>query len=102
MGMKPDNREETGRNPDGTFKKGFTGNAGGRPRNPIKEYSLAEFEEWSDAQKKEFLNKISPFDRWRMTEGNPQTDVTSKGEKIFPTPILGGITNEIPSNDSPA
>ena len=68
---EPQNREETGRNPDGTFKKGFTGNPGGRPRNPLKEFSLAEFESWTDDEKRKFLKKINPIDRWRMTEGNP-------------------------------
>lgn len=80
----PENRVETGRNPDGTFKKGFTGNPGGRPRNPLKDFSLKQFNEWSDEQKLEFLNKISPIDRWKMTEGNPRqdTDLTSDGERI--------------------
>ena len=80
----PHNRKETGRNKDGTFKKGFTGNPGGRPRSPLKEFSLKEFNSWDEDEKKEFLDKIAPIDRWKMTEGNPanSTDLTSAGEKL--------------------
>lgn len=95
---KPENTPETGRNPDGTWKKGFCPNPGGRKRNPLKEFSLDEFNSWSDEQKREFLNKISPFDRWRMTEGNPEskTDITSDGEKISPILVkfIDGTTND--------
>lgn len=72
---QPQNRRKTGRNPDGTFKKGFTGNPGGRPKSPLKDFSLAEFNKWTDEEKKAFLEKISPIDRWKMTEGNPKSDV---------------------------
>ena len=71
---KPDSREDTGRNPDGTWKKGFCPNRGGRTKNPLKEFSLKEFNSWTDEQKKDFLLKIDPIDRWRMTEGNPSQD----------------------------
>lgn len=57
------------------FKPGQSGNEKGRPKNPLKEYSLAEFNKWTDKQKKDFLAKISPIDRWKMTEGNPKTEV---------------------------
>ena len=82
MNEEPQNRQETGRNPDGTFKLGFTGNPGGRPRNPLKEFSLKQFEDWTDAQKKAFLKRVSPIDRWKMTEGNPSNDVEISGEII--------------------
>ena|SRR3990167_10476702 len=86
--QNPANTIETGRNPDGTWKPGFSGNPNGRPRQPLKDYSLKEFDSWTDEQKKEFLAKISPIDRWKMTEGNPAQDLTSKGEHIFPQPIM--------------
>lgn len=92
---EPENTKETGRNPDGTWKKGFCPNPGGRGKNPLKEFSLKEFESWSDEEKKDFLSKISPIDRWRMTEGNPKqdTDVTSNGESIQPV-LVKFINNE--------
>ncbi len=78
--MIPENTKDTGRNPDGTWKKGFCPNPGGRKKNPLKEFSLEEFNCWTVEQKREFLKKISPFDRWRMTEGNPEQGTSHIGE----------------------
>ena len=57
------------------FMPGQSGNPGGRKRNPLKDFSLAEFNSWTDEQKAEFLSKISPLDRWKMTEGNPEQSI---------------------------
>jgi hypothetical protein len=35
---KPANRKNTGRNPDGTFMPGVSGNPKGRPKDTLKEY----------------------------------------------------------------
>lgn len=72
--VKPENTPETGRDKNGKWLPGFCPNPGGRKKNPLKEFSLDEFNSWDDKKKREFLNKISPFDRWRMTEGNPSSD----------------------------
>lgn len=69
------------------FQPGHSGNPGGRPKNPLKEYSLKEFESWTDKEKKEFLKKISPIDRWKMTEGNPKQDTEIDATIIGPTII---------------
>ena len=68
------------------WKKGQSGNPGGRPKNPLKDFSLKEFKSWTDEEKKAFLEKIPSLDRWKMTEGNPKqdTDITSDGEQIQP------------------
>lgn len=79
---QPINTPDTGRNPDGTWKKGFCPNMQGRKKNPLKEFSLKEFTSWTDEQKKEFLGKISAYDRWRMTEGNPATEPLELGGEI--------------------
>jgi hypothetical protein len=86
---EPINTPETGRDEKGRWLPGFCPNMQGRKRNPLKEYSLKEFNEWTDEQKKAFLEKISPIDRWKMTEGAPQTDITTDGDKIQ-IPIYGG------------
>jgi len=88
MEEEPDNTKLTGRNPDGTWKKGFCPNPGGRSKKPIKEYGLKKFNEMTDEQKEEFLESIPAGERWRMIEGNPKqdTDITSAGEKIFVIP----------------
>jgi hypothetical protein len=88
---EPINTPDTGRNPDGTWKKGFCPNPKGRKKNPLKEYSLKEFLNWTDEEKKAFLDKIPPIDRWKMTEGNPQNDITSDGEQIT-VPIYCGLS----------
>lgn len=76
MTKKPANREETGRNPDGTFMTGVSGNPSGRPKkSPLKEFSMEEFKRWTDDEKRDFLSKIPAIDRWKMTEGNPTSDV---------------------------
>lgn len=56
------------------FKPGQSGNPGGRPKSPLKEFSLNEFNSWDDEKKRKFLNKISPIDRWKMTEGQPKQE----------------------------
>lgn len=68
-------REDTGRNPDGTFKKGVSGNPSGRPKNTLKDYVRQKFTEMSDEEKEEFLKKINPEFQWKMGEGQPKQDV---------------------------
>jgi len=54
----------------------------------------------TDEQREEFLKDIPKDMQWRMAEGNPQSDITSAGEKINPMPILGGATNDISTDNS--
>lgn len=75
------------RNPDGTFPKGVSGNPSGRPKGTLKDYLRQKFCSMSDEEKEIFLSGVSPFDQFRMAEGNPHTttDVTSGNEKLGPT-----------------
>ena len=81
---KPANRKDTGRNEDGTFKPGVSGNPSGRPKDTLKDYRRHKFMDMRCKEKERFLKQIAPELQWKMGEGNPKqdTDITSKGEKI--------------------
>lgn len=82
------------------WQKGVSGNPGGRPKKTMKLFAREFLESMSEEDRIAYFSTLSPEIVWRMAEGNPQTDVTSKGDKLFPAPILGGITNEVHSDDS--
>mgnify|MGYP006450803019 CR=1 FL=1 len=83
---KPDNQEEN-RNPDGTFKEGFSGNVNGRPKGKsLKEYWRQRFTDMTDEEKEEFSKKCSPELLYKMAEGNPanETHIKSNGKELQP------------------
>ena len=85
----------TNRNPDGTFGAGNNANPYGRPKGKtLKEWLKDRLQEMDDKQRRKFLKDIPKEMQWRMAEGNPQSDVTSGGEKINPIPIYGGLSSK--------
>jgi hypothetical protein len=78
---QPANREETGRNPDGTFKPGFSGNPEGRPKDTLKEYIAKKLRDMSEEEKEEFLKGIPKETQWKMGEGNPSNELSGKDGK---------------------
>lgn len=78
-------QQESTRNPDGTFKKGVSGNPGGRVKGKsLKEWAREYFELLTEEERVAFFNKLDPALVWKMAEGNPAntTDVTSGGKPI--------------------
>ena len=75
--------QENNRNPDGTFKQGFSGNLNGRPKGKtLKEYQAEQFRMMSDEEKAEWLRDVNKDIRWKMSEGNPKNDVELSGEVV--------------------
>lgn len=68
------------------FKKGQSGNPGGRPKGSksLKQRAREYLEGLSDEEAIEYFDGLNKLDVWKMGEGNPKqdTDVTSGGEKI--------------------
>jgi hypothetical protein len=89
--MEENNRIDTGRNQDGTFKQGISGNPKGRPRNTMKDFLKRKFSEMDDWEKEEWLekNNVSAELQWQMAEGRPHqdTDITTDGKEL-PMPII--------------
>lgn len=68
------------------YKKGQSGNPGGRPKNTLKEYSKQKLAEMTVEEREEFLSGIDKRIIWEMAEGKAEakTDVTTNGESLNP------------------
>ncbi len=83
-----ENNTETTKKLGGITGKGFmpgvSGNPGGRPKTPLKDFTRERFLAMDENQKLEFLKLVSHETQWKMAEGSPdtKTDITSGGERI--------------------
>lgn len=64
------------------FKKGQSGNPGGRPVGSIslKEYARKMLAEMNDEQRQEFLEGVDKKTIWEMSEGKAKQDMELSGE----------------------
>lgn len=88
------NKPEANRQPNGTFGPGNNANPAGRPKGKtLKEYQAQKFREMTDEQKEQWLkdNKVTADLIWRMSEGNPATQLEGNPEN----PLFIQISKEV-------
>ncbi len=76
--------QEQSNNKPWLFKKGQSGNPGGRPKGSksLKTYAREMLESMNDEERQEFMNGLPKDVIWEMAEGKAQasTDMSVKGD----------------------
>jgi hypothetical protein len=79
------------------FKKGVSGNPGGRPKGTVslKTYARNYLMGLSEEEKYDFMEGLNKIDVWKMAEGNAKQDTSTDIKVTMPTPILGGAVLDV-------
>ena len=74
---QPNNSKVPEQLKDHAWKKGQSGNPGGRPKGTMKNYLGRKFQEMSDEDKEAFVkeHKLSGKDQIEFGEGKPKQDI---------------------------
>lgn len=75
------------------YKKGQSGNPGGRPKNTLKEYSKQKLAEMTEDEREAFLEGIDKKTIWEMAEGKAEAK-TDLYIKELPKPIVDVIPKD--------
>src|ERR1700740_1599123 len=80
--MIPQDQENN--RPSSWYKKGQSGNPGGRPKGSIsmKQYVKNKLASMTEEEREEYLEGVDKRIIWEMAEGKAQNDITSGGEPI--------------------
>lgn len=83
-----ESQEQENNRPSSWYKKGQSGNPGGRPKGSIsmKQYVKNKLLSMTDEEREVFLEGVDKRILWEMAEGKAETktDVTTNGKELQP------------------